>query len=593
MLGGYMGKVLFVDLSKGEIREEWIEEKIYREFLGGYGLGARIMYSRQPGGVDPLGPENHLGFVTGPLTGIRGMLGSRFTVVAKSPLTGCWGDANSGGYFGPYLKFSGYDAVFFNGISPKPVYLFVNDGKVELRDAGRLWGKDSRETEEMLKSELDEKVAVACIGPASEKLSLISCVMHNVGCAAARSGLGAVMGSKKLKAVAVMGNKEVPVIDKEKVSAVSKEYLGQLSGDYYECWKKWGTCGDNANAALSGDSPVKNWAGVGIVDFPNAKAISDDAVIALQAKKHGCLWCPIACKGIMNGGNEYSYEAGGHKPEYETSASFGMLLLNDNLESIIKVNDICNRYGLDTISAGATIGFAMECYENGIITKEDTGGIELTWGNHQAIVEMTEKLAKREDFGDVLADGVKRAAELIGKGSEKFAIHAGGQELGMHDPKFMPPLATGYECDAAPGRHTSGAVEVEYSKFFRIMNSSGMCQLQWIAAPAMDLAKFVATATGWDFSFEEMLETGERISNIRQAFTAREGITPSEYRMTSGRPTGDPPLNEGPTAGVTVDIDTMRAEFFKGMDWDIESGKPSKEKLESLGLDDVARELWG
>jgi aldehyde:ferredoxin oxidoreductase len=593
MLGGYMGKILFVDLSEGEIKEGETEEKLYREFLGGYGLGARILYSRQAAGVDPLGPENHLGFVTGPLTGIRGMLGSRFTVVSKSPLTRCWGDANSGGYFGPYLKFSGYDAVFFSGISPKPVYLFINDGKAELRDAGHLWGKDSRETEEILKTELDNKVAVACIGPASEKLSLISCVMHNVGCAAARSGLGAVMGSKKLKAVAAMGTKEVPVPDKEKVSEVYKEYLGQLSGDYYERWKKWGTCGDNAGAALNGDSPVKNWSGVGIVDFPNAKAISDDAVIALQEKKHGCLWCPIACKGIMKEGKEYRYEAGGHKPEYETSAAFGMLLLNDNMESIIKVNDICNRYGLDTISAGATIGFAMECYENGVITKEDTGGIELTWANHQAIIEMTEKLAKREGFGDVLADGVKRAVELIGKGSEKYAIHAGGQELGMHDPKLMAPLAVGYECDAAPGRHTSGAVDVEYSKFFRIMNASGMCQLQWLSAPAMDLAKFVATATGWDFSLEEMLKTGERISNIRQAFTAREGIKPSEYRMTSGRPIGAPPLKEGPTANVTVDIDKMRAGFFKGMDWDLETGKPSKEKLESLDLDDVAKDLWG
>jgi aldehyde:ferredoxin oxidoreductase len=592
MLGGYMGSVLFVDLSTGEIKEEQIDEKLYREFLGGFGLGARILYSRQPGGVDPLGPENHLGFVTGPVTGIRGLQGSRFTVVGKSPLTGAWGDANSGGYFGPYLKFSGYDAVFFNGISSKPVYLFVNDGKAELRDAGHLWGKDSRETEEILKSELDKKVAVACIGPASEKLSLISCVMHNIGCAAARSGLGAVMGAKKLKAVAVMGSKEVPVPDKEKVSLVNKEFLSMLSGEYYERYKKWGTCGDNANAAANGDSPVKNWAGVGTVDFPNAGAISDDAVIALQEKKHGCLWCPIACKGIMKGGKEYSYEAGGHKIEYETSAAFGSLLLNDNLESIIKANDICNRYGLDTISAGAAIGFAMECYENGIITKEDTDGIELAWGNHQSIIQMTEKLARREGFGDVLADGVKRAAEKIGKGSEKYAIHAGGQELAMHDPKYMIIFAPSYECDAAPGRHTSGFADAVYSSYMRIMNTSGMCMFPYICAPGVDLAKFVSTATGWDFSMEEMVKVGERISNIRQAFNVREGIMPKDFIMTSGRPIGDPPLKEGPTAGVTVDAKTLHSDIFEGMDWDIESGKPSREKLEFLGLDDVAKDLW-
>lgn len=365
MLGGYMGKVLFVDLSKGETKEETPDEKLYRDFVGGYGLGARIIYGRQGGGVDPLGPENNIGFVTGPLTGVRGMAGSRFTVVGKSALTGGWGDANCGGYFGPYLKFSGYDAVFFNGVSPKPVYLFINDGKAELRDASHFWGKDSRETEELLKSELHKNVAVACIGPAGEKLSLISCVMHDIGCAAARSGLGAVMGSKKLKAVAAMGTKDVPLPDKEKVAELSKGYLGQLSGDYYERFKKWGTCGGNAEMAANGDSPVKNWAGVGIIDFPNAKAISDDAVIALQQHKHACLWCPVACKGIMKAGKEYQYQAGGHKPEYETSAAFGMMLLNDNLDSIIKANDICNRYGLDTISAGATIAFAIECYENG------------------------------------------------------------------------------------------------------------------------------------------------------------------------------------------------------------------------------------
>jgi len=593
MPGGYMGRILFVNLTLGKVEEQRPEEALYRDFLGGYGLGARILYDRQPGGVDPLGPENHLGFVTGPLTGIRGLLGSRFTVVGKSPLTGCWGDANAGGYFGPNLKFSGFDAVFFSGISPRPVYLFINDGNAVLRDAGHLWGKDSRETEEMLKSELGEEVAVACIGPAGEKLSLISCIMHNVGCAAGRSGLGAVMGSKKLKAVAVTGSKEVPVPDKEQVSEVYKEYLGQLSGDYYERFKKWGTCGDNADAALNGDSPVKNWAGVGVVDFPNPEVISDDAVIALQEKKHGCLWCPIACKGIMKEGRKYTYEAGSHKPEYETSASFGALLLNNDLESIIKANDICNRYGLDTISAGAAIAFAMECYEKGIITQKDTGGIDLSWGNHAGIIRMTEMLAKREGFGNVLADGVKRAAETIGKGSAAYAIHAGGQELGMHDPKFMPPLATGYECDAAPGRHTSGAVDPDYSKFFRIMNSAGMCQLQWISAPTMDLGKFVIAATGWDFSFEEMMKTGERISNIRQAFNAREGIKPDDHRMTSGRPVGNPPLKHGPTADVTVDIDKMRSDFFKGMDWDLSTGRPSKEKLMSLGLSDVATELWG
>jgi len=595
MLGGYMGKLLFVDLSKGDIKEEVPEERLYQDFMGGYGLGARVLYSRQPGGVDPLGPESIIGFVTGPLTGMRGMvMAPRFTVVGKSPLTGGWGDANSGGYFGPYLKFAGYDAVFFSGVSPKPVYLFVDNGQAELRDAGHLWGKDSRETDEGLKSELGGNVAVACIGPAGERLSLISSIMHDIGSAAARSGLGAVMGSKRLKAVAARGTMEVPIPDKEKVTRASKEFLGQYMGDYYERFKKWGTCGDNANAALNGDSPVKNWAGVGVVDFPNAKAIGGDAMIAIQERKHGCLWCPIRCKGVMKAGGlkGFPYEAGSHKPEYETSAAFGMLLLNDNLESIVKANDICNRYGLDTISAGATIAFAVECYENGIISKEDTGGIELGWGKSQAVVAMTEQMARREGFGAVLADGVKRAAERIGRGAERYAIHSGGQELAMHDPRLMSIFATAYECDSAPGRHTSGAMDAMYSSVMRIMDTSGMCMLQWISAPQVDMAKIISAALGREVSMQDLMKTGERISHIRQAFNAREGIDPQSRKMSLGRPVGNPPLQAGPTANVTVDAEGMRVKYFEGMGWDLKTGKPSRERLMASGLDDVAQDLW-
>ena len=429
MANGYMGKMLFVDLSTGKIEEEALDEKLCRDFLGGYGIGARIIYSRQKAGVDPLGPDNIFGFTTGPLTGTPAPFGSRYTVVGKSPLTGTWGDANSGGFFGPHLKFAGYDAVFFKGISEKPVYLFIDNGKAELRDATHLWGKDSNETEDILRDELGKKVEVACIGQAGEKLSLISCVMNNKGRAAARSGLGAVMGSKRLKAVAVLGNMEVPLADKKKVGDLRKEYQKAFDGMMYEMMKNYGTCGGTAQSAQVGDSPVKNWSGAGIVDFPNASAVSDDAIIGLQRKRYACYRCSVGCGGLMKAGKEYDYEEGAHKPEYETLAAFGSMLLNDNAESIIMANDICSRYGLDTISAGATIAFAMECYDNGLITKADTDGIELTWGNHRAIIAMTEKLAKREGFGDVLADGTKVAAERIGKGSDKYAMHAGGRGI--------------------------------------------------------------------------------------------------------------------------------------------------------------------
>jgi len=617
MSGGYMGKMLFVDLSTGKIDEEPLDDKLCRDFLGGYGIGAHILYSRQPGKVDPLGPENALGFCTGPLTGVPGFLGSRYTVVGKSPLTGGWGDANSGGFFGPHLKFAGYDAVFFTGISPKPVYLLINDGKVDLRDAGNLWGKDTNHTEDMLKNELGKKIRVAAIGPAGEQLTLISCAMNDKGRAAARSGLGAVMGSKKLKAIVVTGTKEVPLPDKEKAATISHEYRSKMSGMMYEIFPKYGTSAGLQVCVLIGDSPVKNWGGVGERDFPNGAAISDDNVLNLVDRKYGCWGCPIGCGATMKAGTEYQYEAGVHRPEYETLAALGPMCLNDNLESILKATDICNRYGIDTISLGATISFAIECYENGIISTKDTDGIELNWGNHQSIVAIAEKIANRDGFGDMLADGVKRAAEMIGRGADQYAIHVGGQELPMHDPRLAPSFSGTYQADSTPGRHTQGGLgmfemgvappewipsmdkytytgkgqyEAMLKNAVHTANAAGICNFTLSTLPSDALPTLISAVTGWVFDMNEVLKVGERISNVRQAFNIREGFTPKDFRI-SGRPVGDPPLEGGPTANVTVDADTLRAEYFMAMDWDIETGKPSRSKLEELGLQDIADDL--
>jgi len=444
MAGGYMGKILFVNLSTGEIKKETPEESLYRDFIGGYGLGARILYNRQKGGVDPLGPDNTLGLITGPLTGTPAIVGTRYTAVAKSPLTGGWGDANSGGDFGPHLKFAGYDAVFFNGIADKPVYLFIDNGKAELRDAGHLWGKDTYETEDMLRAEHGKDTYVSCIGPSGEKLSLISCIVTKRGAAAGRSGLGAVMGSKKLKAVAVKGNIAVSMADKAKADQLRKEHIRDLqkapAGSPFsmENFRKYGTAGMADRSAHSGDTPVKNWGGIGIIDLPDVSGLKGDLAIANRAGSDPCWRCPIACQAsLKEGAGEYKYPAGTRRVEYETQGSFGALCLNTNTESLNMLNHLCNSYGLDTISGGGVMAFALECYENGIITREDTDGIELTWGNHRAIVAMTEKMAKREGFGDILADGVKVAAEKIGKGAEKYAVHIGGQDLGMHDPKLV------------------------------------------------------------------------------------------------------------------------------------------------------------
>jgi len=604
MAGGYMGKILFVDLSKGELKDEALDEKLCRDFIGGYGIGARIIYSRQKGGVDALGPENILGFMTGPLTGTPATMGSRYAAVGKSPLTGGWGDASSGGDFAPYLKFAGYDGIFFTGISEKPVYLFIDDGKAEIRDASHLWGKDSIETEDILKNELGEEVRVVSIGPAGEKTSLIACITNNRGLAAAgRSGLGAVMGSKKLKAVAVTGHQQVPIADSETANKLRREHIAGLRAVKFggvsmlEYMRKYGTTAGTVRSAASGDTPVKNWGGVGVVDFPDPSGLSGDAVIANQERDSTCWRCPLACEGILKEGTgEYKYPAGSRRPEYETQASFGTMCLNNNTESIAMANDICNRYGLDTISAGCAIAFAIECYENGLITKEDTDGIELTWGNHKAIVAMTEKMAKREGFGDILADGVKVAAERIGKGAEQYAVHIGGQELGMHDPKlvssFHPdaPSAARYQMNATPGRHTQGFGPSGFRG--HIVNAAGLCVMAYYAAdPAKYIAGFMSAVTGWDRSWDELLKIGERIANMRHVFNLREGINPLELKVHP-RIIGKPPYETGPLAGVTADIEAQNYWNLGALDWDRVTTKPSKKKLLELGLEDVAKELW-
>ena len=617
MARGYMGKILLVDLSKNELKDEVLDEKLGRQFIGGYGIGARILFSRQKAGVDPLGPDNTFGILTGPFTGTPALSGTRHTVVGKSPLTGGWGDANSGGYFGAHMKFAGYDAVFFTGISEKPVYLLINNGKAELRDAAHLWGKDTRQTEDILKSELGKGVEVACIGQSGENLSLISAVIHR-GRTAARSGLGAVMGSKKLKAVAVKGNMKVPLADEKRTNELRKKYLGELGG--HIVWlKPIGTPFLVIPGVQNGDSPVKNWGGVGVVDFPDAKPIGADAVIERRSKRFACYLCPIACGGYMKEGTgEYKYEAGSRRPEYETIAMFGTNCLNNNIESIIKVNDICDRYGLDTISAGATIAMAIECFENGLITKADTDGIEMTWGNHRAIVAMTEKLAKREGFGAVLGDGVKVAAEKIGKGADKYAMHIQGQELPAHDPKHAFYFATSYRLDPTPGRHFTGSELSDApahpsgllprfdhrsfagrgvarkigSNFHHAVVCAGTCLFVYWAFPSINpIAEFMSAVTGWDITTDELLKTGERISNLRQAFNVREGLNPLQFKVPD-RVLGRPPQKEGPLAGVTIDEDTLDREYLAAMDWDLKTAKPSKKKLQELGLEDVAQELW-
>jgi aldehyde:ferredoxin oxidoreductase len=606
--GGYTGKILFIDLSAGKIEEETVNEQIYRNYIGGYGLGVRILYNRLRAKIDPLGPENILGLVTGPFTGTPVPTGTRYAAVAKSPLTGGWGDANSGGYFGPYLKFAGYDAVFFSGISSNPIYLLVDEGRAEIKDASDLWGKDTYETEDELMARYGKDCRVACIGPAGEKLSLIASIMTDRGSAAGRSGLGAVMGSKKIKAIVARGTNPIPIADKEKLDKLRIEQIKSYqvpgpggSPSFFETFHKYGTSAITYNSVYNGDTPVKNWGGVGVIDVPMADELKAEAIASYVARLSGCWHCPISCKAYMKEGTgEYKYAAGSRRPEYETLGVFGVNCGNRNIEAINMANDICNRAGLDVISTGSAIAFATECYENGIITAKDTGDIELRWGNHQAMVVMAEQIARQEGLGAILAEGVMRAAEKIGRGAEKFAVHAGGQELGMHDPKLMPPVvgntisaAARYQMDATPGRHTQSFGPSSFRRHF--INAAGLCVFG--AGEETKITKndrlvgMLNAVTGWDCTPEEAARTGERIGTLRHAFNLREGINPLKW-FVHPRVLGRPPLTAGPLAGVISDIEAQNYWALGALDWDRITTKPSKDKLLALGLDDAVKDLW-
>ena len=614
MANGYMGKILTINLTDGNIVAEALDDDLCRDYIGGYGIGAKLLYDRIPVGADPLGPDNILGILTGPLTGTPAITGLRFVVVAKSPKTaGGWGDANCGGFFGPHMKFAGFDGALFSGISPKPVYLFIEEGRAELIPADDLWGMGVSPLEDALAARHGEGIQVCSIGPAGERMSLSACIMNDKERAAARSGLGAVMGSKKLKAVVVRGKSKVPLFDEERANAVRKAYLKEATGAY-EVLNRYGTAGNTQAAILAGDAPVKNWSGSGTTDFPPemAQKISDDAVVGMENyKPYGCWRCPIVCGGKVTqreGKHALSLNDGvGHKPEYETLAMFGSNLMNDDLPSIVKINEICNNSGLDTIAVGATIAYAVECYENGLLKKDQTDGLELTWGNADAIVALTEKIAACEGLGEVLADGVKIAWEKMNKVGTDYAVHIQGEEIPAHDPKYIPGLASTYCLAATPGRHTQGGVlksapgleipEIDKYNYrgqaknhltlvaaTEIINAAGLCMFGYLSYPWQAIPDQLAAITGNEYDMQAIIDTGIRIFTMRHAFNLREGINPLERRLP-GRLIGDPPLKDGNVKGITVDYKTLAAEFLKELDWDVNTTIPSEDSLRRLKMD--------
>jgi len=629
MQGAFNGKFLRVDLTEGTIRVEEVPEITRRMYLGGSALAAYLLLRELKPGIDPLGPENILVFATGLLNGSPIAGTPRFTAAAKSPLTGGYGEGEAGGWWGPELKFAGFDGIIVTGQSPRPVYLWIADGKAELRDASHLWGKLAGEVQDNLKEQTDRRARILQCGPAGERGVLLANIVNELKHFNGRTGLGAVMGSKRLRAIAVRGHDKVEPKDPDGMSRALQWFREHYDREA-DMVHRFGTPRNVVGMSADGILPTRNFREG---SFEYAKEISGQHMAeTILADRGTCYACAIACKrdvDVPEMGVTHKY--GG--PEYETIAAGGSLCGIGDLKAIARFHETCGEYVLDTISAGVTIAFAMECFENGILSTKDTDGIELRFGNAEALLKMTEKMAKRDGFGNVLADGVKRAAERIGNGAERFAMHVKGLEVPMHEPRGKQAVALSYATAPvgadhmrAPhdpvyeGFHPSGAHALEplglceplprlelsprkvrayyYAQHWWNLNSSlGVCDLAVVPINAQTVTHMVNATralTGWDTSLWELFKVAERGAALARVFNCREGFTAKDDRLPKR-------LHEaftgGPLKEVRIDPETFaRAlRLYHQMEgWDPETGWPTFAKLAELGIEWAARpgETW-
>jgi aldehyde:ferredoxin oxidoreductase len=623
MVGAYVGRILRVNLTEGDITEEEFFPDWADQFLGGAGLATRYLYQEVPAGTDPLSPANKLIFMTGLLTGTPSASASRYSVVAKSPLTGILGHANSGGSFGPILRKSGYDGIIFEGISSEPVYLKIIDGKAELIDANHLWGKTVSETEDLIQAESDQHFTIASIGPGGENLVRYASIMNNKHRAAGRCGLGAVMGAKRLKAIACAGKSQIPLVNEEAFREAARRQIDLLDESMLKVgFDAFGTNMVSDMVNVRGGYPTRNWQ-QGVfehIEEVNAQALTDKVFI----EGVNCFACPVAC-GRRTEIREGKWSGNkGEGPEYETTDTFGAMCGIFDLNAITMANYRCNEFGLDTISAGVTIAFAMECFEKGILTREQADGLEIKFGDADRVVELVEKIAYRQGIGDLLAEGTRLMAEKLGYDSVHFAMNVKGLELPAYDPRAAKICGLGYVTANRGGDHMTGYVQgptfidmpfliindssikdpfvanpeeakilIDLENALSTMDAVGACKFMGILLTAEDLVKLIANATGKDFTVTDFRKSGERIFNLMRAYCVREGIN-REKDILPGRLMREP-LPDGPAEGMLIDremLEVMKDAYYKFRGWDNMTGKPTPEKLRELGLPYLIDDLW-
>ena len=613
---GYLGRMLRVNLSKDKLSVECPDEIFCRRYLGGEGFVAYFLLKELKPGIDPLGLENKLIFAAGPVTGAPIAGNSRNSIGAKSPLTGGFGESEVGGYWGVELKRAGFDAVIVEGKASSPVYLWIHDGEAEIRDASHIWGLETGDAQRVIREELsDNLVRVALIGPGGENLVRYACVMVDLKDAAGRTGMGAVMGSKNLKAVAVRGSGRIEVSDKRILTELSRHLIQKVKDMGLH---EYGTGSLFEEYAASGNLPIRNFRDG---EFQNAAVLSAKNVKAtVRVGMEGCYACPIRCKKIVKIDEPFTVDPAYGGPEYEALASLGSNCGVDDLKAVCKANEICNRFSIDAISAGVSIAFAMECYENGLISDKETGGLKLKFGNAEALVRMVEMIGRREGLGDLLAEGVKRASEKIGKDSERFAMHVKGQEIPMHEPRFKKALGVGYAVSPTGADHmhnihdtslAPGSQEMEvfaelgilepipleklcpgkiraliYAVDWRVLDNC-LLLCDFVPWDYIQKTSIVRAVTGWNTTAWELMKTGERITTMARVFNIREGFGRKDDWLP-GRFFN--PRISGALSDTAIDPEKFREAidtYYAMMGWD-ENGVPTREKLEELDIGWVA-----